>query len=164
MQLDYSAMFRNKLIESGEYMAQVVFVQAVTKPDGSTALYVEIELGNNESRYDGTRLTAILQPTSKGQRFIDAFEESYRVSPANLQEAVGRWASVYVYESLYKGTSFGGVKFHRQVGAAKEKAATLEEIKYAPIPAALPVCRSGIVDWEEVQSDPSTHKLDSDCS
>lgn len=153
MELDYSTMFSNKLVASGEYMAKVVFVRTVKQIDGKEVLEVEVVIDNNESQYDGTHLTAILHPTPKGQRFIDAFKESYLVNQSTLQQAVGRWASVYVYESLYKGSVFSAVKFHKQTAAALSKVAELEALpSRAPvIVPSLPL--SGRIEWSEIRND-----------
>lgn len=123
---DYAALFRNKLIEPGEYLAKLVGVQQIATNDGKLIYQVEVILGHNESAADGARLLAVLQPSEKGQRFIDAFLESYRVTEQTVKEGVGRYAAVYVYQSQFKGTHFSVIKFHPQPFQAQEKVAEVE--------------------------------------
>jgi len=165
MELDYQGMFKNKLVSPGEYMAKVVCVRAIKQSDGKEALEVEVVLDHNESRYDGTHLIAILNATPKGQRFIDAFYESYRVDRSRVQQAVGRWAAVYVYQSEFKGTHFGVAKFHAQPRQALEKIAEVEaeerESAKKHRPRAAP--RLGLVEWndEQAMKSGSTNLFDS---
>lgn len=123
---DYAAMFRNKLIEPAEYLARLVSVRLIATDSGKPIFEVEVVLGHNESPADGARLLAVLQPSPKGQRFIDAFLESYRVTEQTVQQGIGRYAAVYVYQSQYKGTHFSAVKFHSQPYQAQEKVAEVE--------------------------------------
>jgi hypothetical protein len=129
MRPNYSALFSNKVIKPGEYLAQVALVCEVDVDGPEKGIYVELVIDNNESDGDGTMLVAILHPTPKGQKFIEAFLESYRVTRATLDDAEGRWAAIYVYDSLYKGSAFSTVKFHTQTAFQRDKAAELEAIK-----------------------------------
>lgn len=117
---DYAAMFRNKLIEPGEYLAKLIGVQQIATDDGKLIYQVEVVLGHNESVADGARLSAVLQPSEKGQRFIAAFLESYRVTEQTVKEGIGRYAAVYIYQSQYKGTHFSQLKFHAQPFTAQQ--------------------------------------------
>jgi hypothetical protein len=126
MKIDYPTLFRNKLIAPGEYLVQVVSVYTEKYRNGKDAIHVEVILGNNGSPHDGTKLVAILNPTDKGQPFVDAFLASFRVSVATIQQAVGRWAQVYIYETMYKGSPYAGLKFHIQPWRAVKAAAELE--------------------------------------
>jgi len=123
---DYAALFANKIIEPGEYLAKLTSVQQIKTESGRYIYQVEVLLDCNEKPEDGTRLSAILQPTIKGQKFIDAFFESYRATEQTVQQAVGRFAAVYVYNSGYKGSHFSVVKFHPQAFQAREKVAEVE--------------------------------------
>lgn len=126
MSANYSAVFSNPIIEPGEYLARLVSVRAVPTDDGKHIYEVVVELDGNERPEDGTKLSAVLHPTVKAQTFIDALFSSFRIDRHTLQNGIDRFAAVYVYNSLYKGSAFSVVKFHPQPFVAKEKAAELE--------------------------------------
>lgn len=149
---DYAAMFRNKLIEPAEYLARLVSVQMLATDNGKPIYEVEVVLGHNESPADGARLFAVLQPSAKGQRFIDAFLESYRVTEQTVQQGIGRYAAVYVYQSQYKGTHFSVVKFHPQPFQAQEKVAEVEAEEAANRRRAA-VPPTGIIGWLDIPGD-----------
>lgn len=138
---DYAAMFRNKLIEPGEYLAKLVSVYAIEVDDGQHIYEVEVLLDYNERPVDGTRLTAILQPTAKAHKFVDAFLESYRTTEQSVQSAVGRFAAVYVYQSEYKGSHFSVVKFHPQPFQAQQRVAEVE-LEEASVKRSMSATRS----------------------
>lgn len=144
---DYAAMFRNRLIEPGEYLAKLVAVRQVQADDGKLIYEVEVVLGHNESPADGTRLSGVLQPSAKGQRFIDAFLASYRVTEATVQEGVGRYAAVYIYQSEYKGTHFSQLKFHPQPLQVQEKVAEVEAEEAAQRRGIAAPQPRGVVGW-----------------
>lgn len=149
---DYAAMFRNKLIEPGEYLARLAGVHLIATDSSKPIYQVEVVLGHNESSADGVRLSAVLQPSAKGRRFIDAFLESYRVTEKTVQEGVGRYAAVYVYQSQYKGTHFSVVKFHPQPFQAQEKVAEVEAEEAANKRRAV-VPPTGIIGWLDIPGD-----------
>lgn len=126
MSVNYAAVFANPVIEPGEYLARLVSVRAVPTDDGKHIYAVVVELDGNERPEDGTKLSAILHPTAKAQKFIDALFSSFRIDHHTLQKGIDRFAAVYVYNSLYKGSAFSVVKFHPQPFVAKERAAELE--------------------------------------
>ncbi|MFO0857238.1 MAG: hypothetical protein U0640_07785 [Phycisphaerales bacterium] len=129
MKPNYDALFSNKIIKPGEYMAQVTLVCEVDVDGPEKAIYVEVVIDNNESDDDGTMLVAVLHPTAKAKKFTDGFLESYRVTRDTLEQAEGRWAAIYVYDALYKGSAFSNVKFHPQTAYQRDRAAELEAIK-----------------------------------
>lgn len=126
MSANYAAVFANPVIEPGEYLARLVSVRAVPTDDGKHIYEVVVELDGNERPEDGTKLSAVLHPTAKAQKFIDALFSSFRIDHQTLQSGIDRFAAVYIYNSLYKGSAFSVVKFHPQPFVAKEKAAELE--------------------------------------
>lgn len=129
MPLNYPRLFSNPTIPSGQYLAQVIHVSTYEVKTASglrTALEVEIEIDHFGPAINGKRLWVILQPTDKGERFIAAFLESYRVGMGNLQDSVGRWASVHVSESTYSGSSHSIVRFQHQTAAARQIIAEIE--------------------------------------
>ncbi len=126
MSANYAAVFANPVIEPGEYLARLVSVRAVPTDDGKNIYEVVVELDGNERAEDGTKLSAVLHPTEKGQKFIDALFASFRISDQTLQHGKDRFAAVYVYPSMYKGSAFSVVKFHPQPFVAQERAAVLE--------------------------------------
>ena len=148
---DYAALFCNTLIEPGEYLAKLVCVQQFATTKGKTIYQVEVVLDYNEKPGNGTRLSAILQPTTKGQRFIDAFLVSYRTTAQTVQQAVGRFAGVYIYQSEYKVTHFAVVKFHQQPFLAQEKVAVVEaEVSENRVKPSTPA--TGIIEWNDIPS------------
>jgi hypothetical protein len=126
MSANYAAVFSNPVIEPGEYFARLVSVRAVPTDDGKHIYEVVVELDGNERLEDGTKLCAVLHPTEKALKFIDALFSSFRINHQTLQHGKDRFAAVYVYNSLYKGSAFSVVKFHPQPFVAQEKAAALE--------------------------------------
>jgi hypothetical protein len=126
MSANYAAVFANPIVEPGEYLARLVSVRAIPTDDGKHLYEVVVELDGNERQEDGTKLSAVLHPTQKAQRFIDALFSSFRINHQTLQSGIDRYASVYVYNSLYKGSAFSVVKFHPQPFVAREKGAELE--------------------------------------
>jgi hypothetical protein len=126
MSANYAAVFANPIVEPGEYLARLVSVRAIPTDDGKHLYEVVVELDGNERPEDGTKLPAVLHPTEKAQKFIDALFSSYRISHQTLQHGKDRFAAVYVYSSMYKGSAFSVVKFHPQPFVAQEKAAALE--------------------------------------
>lgn len=122
----YQLVFSNPVIEAGEYMARLVSVTTFPGGDGKHIYQVEVELDGNDKDEDGAKLSSILHPTPKGQKFIDALMESFEATPQTIQQAVGRYAAVYVYQSLYKGSAFSVVKFHPQPDSARQMAVGLE--------------------------------------
>ncbi len=129
MPLDYPRLFKNPLIPPAHYLATVKSVetcQVVIGTESRTALEVVLEIDHYGPPIDGTRLYSILQPSDKGQPYIDWFLSSYRVTMSTLDKAIGRWAVVYVSESQYKGTFHSLVRFQHQTHKAQEVAAALE--------------------------------------
>ena len=126
MSANYAAVFANPIVDPGEYLARLVSVRAVPTDDGKHIYEVVVELDGNERPEDGTKLSAVLHPTDKAQKFIDALFSSFRINHQTLQSGIDRFAAVYVYNSLYKGSAFSVVKFHPQPFVVQEKAAELE--------------------------------------
>lgn len=126
MSANYAAVFTNPLIEPGEYLARLVSIRAIKKDDDKHIYEIVVEIDGNERPEDGTKLSAVLHPTEKAQKFIDALFSSFRIDHQTLQNGIDRFAAVYVYNSLYKGSAFSVVKFHPQPFVAKEKAAEHE--------------------------------------
>jgi hypothetical protein len=126
MSANYAAVFANPIIEPGEYLARLVSIQAIKKNEDKYIYEVVVELDGNERPEDGTKLSAVIHQTDKAQKFIDALFSSFRIDHQTLQQGIDRFAAVYVYNSLFKGSSFSVVKFHSQPFVAKEKAAELE--------------------------------------
>lgn len=126
MSANYAAVFANPIIEPGEYLARLVSIQAIKKNEDKYIYEVVVELDGNERPEDGTKLSAVIHQTDKAQKFIDALFSSFRIDHQTLQQGIDRFAAVYVYPTLYKGSTFSTVKFHEQLFVAKEKAAELE--------------------------------------
>jgi hypothetical protein len=126
MSANYAAVFSNPIVEPGEYLARLVSIQAIKKNEDKYIYEVVVELDGNERPEDGTKLSAVIHQTDKAQKFIDALFSSFRIDHHTLQQGIDRFAAVYVYNSLYKGSAFSVVKFHPQPFVAQEKTAELE--------------------------------------
>lgn len=133
MKLDYPRLFKNPMIASGQYLATVKSIDTIDVLVGSesrTAIQVTVELDYYGAPIDGTRLLCILQPTDKGQQYISWFLSSYRVSMSTLDDAIGRWASIYVCENEHNGTFYSSVRFQRQTSSALKAVAAIEDGSY----------------------------------
>jgi hypothetical protein len=149
MPIDFSAVYRNTLIDPGYYWGRVEAIREDATSEGERLpLLVEIVLGQNQSVHDGTRLAAILHPTPKGMKFVEGFEAAFDVGPTSHQRAVGQWAVVYVYQSLHNGATFSVVRFFQQT-AEMEGLRHEMEWRWSQSAEARPKQTSGRVEWDD---------------
>lgn len=126
VQTGYSDLYSNPIVKAGTYLAKVSRVKASKRADGATTLTVELVLDHYGPEVNGKKLVAIVHSTEKGKKFFDAFLDAYRVTEQTVQQAVGRYAAVWIYDAQYQGSFYSAVKFPFQTFAVQEKVAEIE--------------------------------------
>ncbi len=126
VQSGYSDLYSNPIVKAGTYLAKVERVKASKRADGATTLTVELVLDHYGPEVNGKKLVAIVHSTEKGKKFFDAFLDAYRVTEQTVQQAVGRYAAVWIYDAQYQGSFYSAVKFPFQTFAVQGKVAEIE--------------------------------------
>ncbi|MBY0113633.1 MAG: hypothetical protein K2Y21_12495 [Phycisphaerales bacterium] len=155
-QSGYPALYGNPIIKSGMYLAKVLRVRASPREDGATTLNIELLIDHHGSELDGTKLVAIVHSNQKAKPFFDAFLQAYRVTEKTVQEAVGRYAAIWVYDAQYGGSFYSAVRFPLQTFAIQEKVTEIEAEEAAakaarkrtrPQPKPPEAPPTGFIDW-----------------
>ncbi len=156
VQSGYSDLYSNPIVKTGTYLAKVDRVKASARPDGATTLTVELVLDHYGPEVNGKKLIAIVHSTEKGRKFFDAFLNAYRVTEQTVQQAVGRYAAVWIYDTQYQGSFYSAVKFPLQTFAVQEKVTEIEAEEAAlrktrqatrPRPTPAAISPTGYIDW-----------------
>jgi len=158
-QLGYSDLYSNPIIKPGMYLAKFLRVKASTREDGATTLNIEVVIDHHGSEIDGTKLVAIVHSNEKAKKFFDAFLQAFRVTDTTVQQAVGRYAAIWVYDAQYGGSFFSAVRFPLQTFAVQKKVIEIEAEEAAAKVARSKTCTkprppetppSGYIDWNVI--------------
>lgn len=125
-----STIYMNPVVPQGYYFAKVrnVMTERVTGAD-RPKIWVELELGPMYREHSGRRFCVIIHPSEKAGYIYVNFLNSFRVTGARYEEAIGRWASVELCPAKYEKTHYSAVRFCHQLRVIRRQCLRLEEVE-----------------------------------
>ena len=124
--IDNSVIYSNPLIRPSFYCANICKLEQEPSDYLFPKLLIYLQIHPDHELGD-IILTSIIHSTPNAQPVFNNFKYTFLTSDdEEINEAVGRWGVVQVYNNEFEGTCYSVVRFVEQIGEYREFAEKVE--------------------------------------